>query len=161
MIERILFPTDLGLYSQYVLHHVLTLAEKYGAQVHVIHVVEPIGIYAESVMNTYLSSAEMLALKHQGQCDVFSSIRAQVVDALHAEFIDLEFNFKQLHDVQVVSGDPEIEILKRAEALKVDLIVMGSHTKQDANPNILGSVASKVMQLSNTPIYLVPTRKKR
>ncbi|MEZ5512155.1 MAG: universal stress protein [Gammaproteobacteria bacterium] len=59
--------------------------------------------------------------------------------------------------MQVVGGEPAQVILEQAEHINADLIVMGTHGGRSTSQTPIGSVASKVMQLSRIPIYLVPT----
>ncbi len=55
-LRSILYATDLGLYAPYVLQHALSLAKAFGAELHVVHAVEPMGLFAESVLQTYLDA---------------------------------------------------------------------------------------------------------
>ena len=45
MIRSMLYATDLGLYAPYVMQHALALARTFKADLYVIHVVEPIGLF--------------------------------------------------------------------------------------------------------------------
>ena len=56
MIRSILYATDLGLYAPYVLQHALSLTRAYNAELYVVHVVEPLGLFAESVLQTLTPS---------------------------------------------------------------------------------------------------------
>ena len=56
MIRTILYATDLGLYAPYVLQHAVSLAQAYKAELYVVHAVEPMGLFAESVLQSYLTA---------------------------------------------------------------------------------------------------------
>ena len=56
MIRSILYATDLGLYAPYVLQHALSLTRAYSAELYVVHAVEPMGLFADSVLQTYLGA---------------------------------------------------------------------------------------------------------
>ena len=79
MIRSILYATDLGLYAPYVLQHALSLARAYGAQLYVIHAVEPLGLFAESVLQTYLDDDTLKELRAKGLGTVMSSIEQRVL----------------------------------------------------------------------------------
>ena len=57
MIRSILYATDLGLYAPYVLQHALALTRAFNASLYVVHAVEPMGLFAESVLQTYLDDS--------------------------------------------------------------------------------------------------------
>jgi len=52
VIRSILYATDLGLYASYVLQHALALTRSFRADLYVVHAVEPMGLFAESVLQT-------------------------------------------------------------------------------------------------------------
>ncbi|HEY2380370.1 MAG TPA: universal stress protein [Terriglobia bacterium] len=51
-------------------------------------------------------------------------------------------------------GSPYAEILKRAEAWKADLIVIGSHGMTGADGILLGSVTAKVIRYAHSPVLV-------
>jgi nucleotide-binding universal stress UspA family protein len=55
--------------------------------------------------------------------------------------------------VEVAEGNPAGEILSRAHALGVGLVVVGSHGPSRAGP--LGSVSSAVLRLADRPVLIV------
>lgn len=54
MIRSMLFATDLGVYAPFVMQHALALARTFNAELYVIHAVEPMGQFAESLLQSYL-----------------------------------------------------------------------------------------------------------
>ncbi|MDX5371024.1 MAG: universal stress protein, partial [Pseudomonadaceae bacterium] len=63
MLRSILYATDLGLYAPYVLQHALALTRAFRAELHVVHAVEPMGLFAESVLQTYLDEGRLQELR--------------------------------------------------------------------------------------------------
>ena len=59
----------------------------------------------------------------------------------------------------VKEGDLAETILKTAEELHSDIIVIGSHSQKWLENILLGSVSEKVLQASSIPLFIVPTRK--
>jgi len=60
---------------------------------------------------------------------------------------------------EVVEGDPAAEILRKADELGADLVVMGTHGKGVLEHAFLGSVAEKVLQRIKIPILTIPIPK--
>ena len=58
--------------------------------------------------------------------------------------------------VRVVQGDPPLVILGEAQQLGVDLLVLGSHSHGTDMDIPLGRTASRLVQLAEVPVYLVP-----
>jgi len=67
MIGSMLYATDLGLYAPYVMQHALALARTFKADLYVIHVVEPIGLFAESVLHSYLDEQSLNEWRSEGR----------------------------------------------------------------------------------------------
>jgi nucleotide-binding universal stress UspA family protein len=162
MLKTILYATDLGLYGPFLLEHVCELARRHDAQVHVVHAIEPIGLFADALLKTYIPDTVKSELQQGGIESVRDAIRLQVKHAFEDDFIDFEGNRDWIADVHVLDGTPADVILREAERLSVDLIVLGTHGGGSHNASTaLGSVANKVLQLARVPVFLVPTSTSR
>lgn len=157
MLRTILYATDLGLFGPFILEHVSELARRHQAQVTVVHAIEPVSVFADALLATYVPKESMSALREHGYDAVMATIRARVRQAFQEDFMDFNGSADWIADVQVVGGDPAQVILDQADQIHADLIVMGRHGGRSASQIALGSVASKVLQLSRIPVYLVPT----
>lgn len=153
MVKRILYATDLGLYGPYLMKKVAELASGTGAVVDVLHVVEPMGVFAESIVNTYLDEKDQQYLREQGMDEVLERIRLQVVDAIQADYDNSEI---AIDDVIVEQGDAAVTIMAQAQLRQADIIAMGSHGQQAYRGGLIGSVVAKVLQMSPIPVYMVP-----
>lgn len=156
MIKTILFASDMGAYTSFLLHHVNILAEQNNARIVVLHVVEPPGSAAEAMVRACLPQEQQNVFHVAGMSQLMGQIKSRIVDMLEDEFIDGQAGLSRIDEVKVVSGQPADAILEHAKSCHADLIVMGSHTNSGNNPGLLGSVTAKVMQLSRVPIYMVP-----
>ncbi len=76
VISRILYPSDLGLYGRHVLNHVMCLAGRHEARVRVVHAVEPMGVFADTVLDTYIPEELIHELRVDGQHEVMAAILA-------------------------------------------------------------------------------------
>ena len=77
-----------------------------------------------------------------------SSLLQNLVDDLRAQNLDVKSH--------LVWGNPNREILDKAQSEKVDLIVMGTHGRTGLPHVIMGSVAEKTIRLSPVPVLTVP-----
>jgi nucleotide-binding universal stress UspA family protein len=156
MLSSILYATDLGLYAPYVLQHALSLAKAFQSELHVVHAVEPLGLFAESVLNTYLDEKTLQELRSKGLTTVMASIEQRVLEGFRDEMGEAQQDMQIVRSVRVVQGDPAQVILDEARKLGVDLLVVGSHSHGAAHEIPLGRTAARLLQMSETPVYLVP-----
>jgi len=155
MIKNILYGTDLGLYAPYLMQHVMSLAAQHKAKVQAVHAVEPMGIFAESILSSYIPSDEVVELRKQGFGNVMDRIRHQVENAFADEFSEYKYDLALIKGIEVISGKPADVILDAAKRGTADLIVIGSCSQPSETPT-LGSVANRVLSSSPIPVFLVP-----
>lgn len=156
MIRTILYATDLGLYAPYVLQHALSLARAYSAEVYVVHAVEPLGLFAESVLQTYLDEETLKEMRTNGLTNVMGSIEQRVMEGFRDELGEARQDAELIRSVRVVQGDAPMVILDEAKRLDVDIIVAGSHSHGEGLNTPLGRTAARLVQLAEVPVYLVP-----
>jgi nucleotide-binding universal stress UspA family protein len=156
MIRSMLYATDLGLYAPYVLQHALALARTFKAELYVIHVVEPMGLFAESVLQSYLGEDVLKTLHSEGVNNVIESIESRVLDGFREELGEGNQDLELIRTVRVVQGDPSKVILDQAQKLAVDLVVVGSHSHGAQGDTPIGRTAARVLQLCEVPVYMVP-----
>lgn len=156
MIRSILYATDLGLYAPYVLQHALALSRAFDAKLYVIHAVEPMGLFAESVLQTYLDEERLKELRLNGLSTVMASIEQRVLEGFRDEVGESCQDLERISAVRVVQGDPPLVILDEVQQLGVDMLVLGSHSHGTDMDIPLGRTASRLVQLAEVPIYMVP-----
>lgn len=156
MIRSMLYATDLGVYAPYVLQHALALARSFKADLYVIHAVEPMGRFAESVLQSYLDARSFRALNDGGVTQVMANIEQRVLQSFREDLCDVVQDLALIRAVRVRQGDPAQVILDQVAQLGVDLLVVGSRSGHSAATHSIGRTAHRVLQLSTTPVYLVP-----
>ncbi len=85
MIHSMLYATDLGLYAPLVMQHALALARTFNADLYVVHAVEPMGLFAESVLQSYLDEQALNEFHSQGLNTVIANIEQRVLDSFREE----------------------------------------------------------------------------
>lgn len=160
MIKTILFATDLGAFTSHSLLHVESLARQFNAQIGIVHAVPPIGEFAAAVVRSHCSDQvkkEVLQTSHiKG---LLEALREQIFEHLARDPGGEAGLLGLVKDVVVLPGQPAAVILREAERMKADLIVVGSHSAEALDGRLLGSVATKVLQLAKVPVFMVPMMK--
>jgi nucleotide-binding universal stress UspA family protein len=141
-IRRILHPTDFSKNSQLAIPYVRHFADQYGAEVHVLHVLEPVvsttdftwaGLnYAELEQRRLASARE--ALQRLLEESAFSGL--QIVQAIERG---------KSHDV----------IRSYVEEHGVDLVILATHGHTGLTHLLLGSTAEMVVRTVTCPVLTV------
>ena len=111
MIRSMLYATDLGLYAPFVMQHALELARTFNADLHVVHAVEPMGLFAESVLQSYLDEQSLNEFHRQGLNTVMANIEQRVLDSFREELGEGMQDLTLIQSVRVLQGDPSQVIL--------------------------------------------------
>jgi universal stress protein A len=139
-LEKILVPTDFSTHSDQALQWGASLAERYGAQMLLLHVIPQ----AVEEVSMHGSEGEQRIM----------DLEAKVEGQLHEIAIaDLEERLPV--EVKVAVGKPTEEILRVAREVGVDLIVMGTHGYSELHQLLLGSTAKTVFHNAPCPVFMV------
>jgi nucleotide-binding universal stress UspA family protein/quercetin dioxygenase-like cupin family protein len=128
-IHTILHPTDLSTGSGFAFQMACSLAKDYNARLVLLHVVPP--------------------------------VTAPLLSESPPEPLEKRFPWPQAADPkvrvehQVVEGNAPEEILRLAENIHCDLIVMGTQGRTGLNRWLAGSVAEEVLRKSTCPVLAV------
>jgi universal stress protein A len=136
-ISRILVPVDFSEFSRKALSYAFGMAAQFGAEVTLVHVVEPF-IYP---------TEWMLPLP---QTD-FVAARKAILEEMKA----LAAKFPTTGEPIVVEGRPSQEIVRIAKARNVDLIIIGTHGYSGLKHVLIGSVAEHVVRQAPCPVLTV------
>jgi len=131
-IEKIILATDFSETSEEAGFHAMLLAQTYNAELKALHVFEPrpLGIPYHK-------------LKKDGQIDEDPEKTRQRGKTMLKELAD---SFHVKADTIFAEGDPGHEIVRVAEELNADLIVLGTHGYTGWKRFALGSVAELVVR---------------
>ncbi len=147
-IKTILFPTDFTEASVKVLPYATYLADKLGAKLMVLFVVEELSKYA----NFYVPHSALDNL----EAELMESARKKM-----ESFVEDYFEGFPV-ETMIRRGDVPEEIIKVAEEKGIDLIVMGTHGRKGLEKVLLGSVAERVVKGAPCPVMTVnPYRVKK
>jgi nucleotide-binding universal stress UspA family protein len=150
-MNTILFATGLGPNAPKVFSYALSLAERYGGEVTVVNAIEPMNPTGRAMIDTILAAGQADEMRRKTEHEVHEllSMRLEEFCAKHAK------SRSHISEVRVTEGRPEEAILRVADEISADVIVMGSHAHSKVSDIILGSTAQRVMQRSTIPVLLV------
>ena len=141
-LKTILATTDFSGESLTGVRYAMNLAEKLGANVALLHVVEPV---------SRLSGMESVVLA-RGDSEVLALARAQL-----AALAKREGKADVIVTPTVRTGKPFHEITAAARKHAADLIVIATHGHTGLNHLLLGSTAERVVRHAACPVLTVPT----
>lgn len=139
MYETILVPTDGSEQASAAVPHALDLAEKYGATVHALCVVDRAATRqlaparAESTLESMIERADHVTREIEERAEEAG------VDCVPA----------------VEDGAPDDVILKYIDAHDVDLVVIGGRKRSAAGKLLFGSVTQSVALHADVPVTIV------
>jgi len=143
MFKRILVPIDFSEPSDAALDHARTLATRFGASLHLLHV-------AEDPYRAFYS-AEVFVPEIEGLRDsILEDATRRMKDRLRATERD-----EGAVTVSAIIGTPAGSIVEYAGGNDIDLIVMGTHGRGGMSHLFVGSVAERVVRMAPCPVLTV------
>ena len=142
-VNKVLWPTDFSSSAEKALPFVTDLTQKYGAEIHVLYVIEDIahheswyGDFDKSKVDKLMEWADKSEKKRLEQvCEKY-------------------LNSCPLYIKHIAVGDPAQEILRLIDKEGIDLVVMASNGQK--GDYSFGSVTEKVLKNSPVPVTTIP-----
>ncbi len=140
--KNILIATDFSDLSGEAFTYSLSIAKKYGARLHILHIVDT-AAHAAGFYLPHLS---------------FEKIGKDMTDA--AEKMLSKHYIRELHgfdnyDCTVLSGAPHEEIVKYGSTHEIDLVVMGCFGRTGIDRIVFGSTTERVMRALHCPVLAI------
>ncbi len=158
-IQTILYATDLSKNSAYAFRYAVNTAQKHDAEIHLLHVIEPLSPQEEALVLVYVEKAEIDRRRKDAKDNLRQRIKERLKQFAERELTDDPSTLKRVVGTHVVEGDPATEILNMADKLDSDIIIMGTHGKGVLSHAFLGSVSEKVLRRIRKPVFIIPLPK--
>jgi len=155
-IKEILYATDLSENSAYAFRYAVNSAQQHGAKIHILHVLEEI---KTNILAAYYELEKLQEMREKGKEEIKVRIQKRLETFCQRELMKDPECRDLIASTEVVEGDPTTEILRKADELGVDLVVMGTHGKGLLEHAFLGSVAEKVLHRIKIPVLTIPIPK--
>jgi universal stress protein A len=139
-ISRILVPSDFSPASDNAFNYALRLAEEFGAELILIHVLEP------------ALSPSFAAIPGAA---VFSEAEFELAESNLHEWIDSAKERDVAATLTMRSGLATHEIVEAAKEHDVDLIVIATHGRTGWKHFCIGSTAERVVRAAPCPVLVV------
>jgi len=143
-INNILLPTDFSDCADSALTQAIDLAERFGATLHILHVVNELDPDWYGLTN---AQERATALREEIQDQALKRLHELAPDEPHRDVetvVSLQLSFD-------VAGT----INEYVDEREVDLIVMGTHGRQGLERLMLGNVADKLIRHAPCPVLTV------
>jgi nucleotide-binding universal stress UspA family protein len=142
-IKRILVPTDFDICSSATVRYAAELAEKFGAELVLLNVVQDLALaMPDAVMPTPVPAPVITELMEASKTGLANLVTAENLSRLNPK-------------LEVRVGSPAGEIVSAANDLKVDLVCIGTHGRGGIAHFLLGSVAEKVVRQAPCPVLTI------
>ena len=144
--KKILCAIDFSEYSEYALRYATAFTKISGGTIDCVHVADMSFAVDGAVDGVYVSSADvqrsLQAIKESAQEELEHFVRKE-------HFLGVELT-PHLRD-----GHAADEIVKLAEEIDADLLILATHGKSGLERMVFGSTCDKVLRLSKTPVLAV------
>ena len=137
----ILAAVDRSDRSEYVVREAAALADAFGSDLHVLHVLS-VGEFVDLERTSVKSTNEVLDMDEVR--NVAANIAAEAAKELDRD-----------HDSVGLVGDAEDEIVRYAEELDAEYIVMSPRKRSPTGKALFGSVAQSVIISASCPVVTV------
>ena len=147
-LKKVLWPTDFSSNAQKALPYITSLTMKYGAEIHMLYVIED--------MVQHLS---WYGEFDTAQVDKLMEWAKKSAEGRLNQICDKYLEGCPLYIKHIAVGDPAQEILKLINKEKIDLVVMA--TQGEKGLFRFGSVTEKVLKRSPVPVTTIPVNREK
>ena len=142
-LKKILLPTDFSDNSHVAVAYACALAEQFGGELHVLH-----------VMQDLLTMIPEPGMAFPPPGDYMLELKASAEAAL-AKVPDAKWSAGRKVVRIARQGTPFLEIVRYAKEEEMDLIVLGTHGRSGLAHVLMGSVAERVVRKAPCPVLTV------
>jgi len=155
-IKKILYATDLSPNSAYVFRYAMNSAIKHDADIIILHVFERIPGASTGMLDFYLDEAQRKKLFEEKVSDTMERIKKRVKLFCEKELKDDPGGAGKVKSIEVCEGFAPEVILRKADELDCDAIVLGTHGKGMVANTFLGSTSKRVLRRTRKPVFIIP-----
>jgi len=155
-IKKTLYATDLSKNSVYAFRYAMNLAEKYDAEIVILHVIEPIPPMVKHYVKGFVDEINWdEKVKYQQEMAI-ERIKKRLEEFCKRETQDVPQCLTLVSTILVRPGHPVEEILKTVDEEQCNLTILGTHGKGFLKQTFLGSVARSVLDRARKPVFIIP-----
>jgi nucleotide-binding universal stress UspA family protein len=155
-LEKILVAKDLSKDSSNVVRYALELGRRFHAQVYVLHVMPTVDASVLNMVALTMGADKLAKFNATNEAELAEKTRDQLHNLIAKETELIEEEIVHPPKIEVHHGDAAPMILKVADRLNADMIILGSHSKGKLHYAFLGSVAEKILRKTHRTVVIVP-----
>lgn len=142
-LKRIVLPTDFSENARQAGRYAVALAERFGAELHLLHVMQDlVAVAPEPGLMAPITSDAIVERTH-------------AAEQLLAKLPEPDWGSPASVVRATRVGPPFLEIVRYARETDADLIVLGTHGRSGLAHILMGSVAERVVRKAPCPVLTV------
>jgi len=157
-VKKIVYASDIEEGSRPAFRAAVSMAGHYDAEITFLHVIEPLSASAKNLLKTMMNDESLNEMHQESVNNLKNKLVERIERFCSSELDDNE----KMRDDQVIprveEGVAEKVILRVADEINADLIVMGTRTHSSVEQFFLGSTANRVMQRTKRPVLIIPLK---
>ena len=156
-IRKILYTTDMSENSRRAFDYTVSLAEKYDAEIVILHVIELLSSSTQMQVSTYLGSETWEKIQQENEQKLFADTRTHLKAFCEQSTAAGTIGCPLDKNIIVRKGIPMETILEASKSIDADLIVMGTHGYGLVRDALMGGTVRHVLRRSLIPVLVVPS----
>ena len=158
-INKILYASDIDKGSRPAFRAAMSLCGRYDSEITYLHVIEPLPSSAQNLLKGLVDTADVEDMYQKSLVDLKTKMEKRI-----SQFFEDEVEFHNFLDSNKVNscieeGTAWETIIKVADEIDADVIVMGTRTHSSVGQFFSGSTANKVMLHTKRPLLIIPLAK--
>ncbi len=154
--KTILVTTDLSPNAEHAFKHAVMLALQSKGNIHLLHVVPEVDASFRSYVSAVMGQGQLEKFEKDHEVEAREEIKNELDHLAKTELTNIPEALDRFVGTIVIHDDPVTGILKTADAIQADAIVMATHGKGALEYTFLGSVTEKVLRKSKRPVLAIP-----
>lgn len=155
-INKILYASDIEKGSRPAFRAAMSLCGKYESEVTYLHILEPLSSSAQTLINSLVDTKDVEGIYQKSLVNLKTKIEERI-----SLFFEQEIEFHDILDISKIKSRIEEgvaweTIIKVADEIDADVIVMGTRTHSAMGQFFSGSTANKVMLNTKRPLLIIP-----
>ncbi len=141
-VRKVLFPVDLAGSSYRIASRARSIADRFGAELHLVYVLEALDGYSTFFV-PHLS------------LDLMETEGMALAERHLEEFAEKYFEDRPRVKLAVFRGDPVEQIRKYVESEKIDMVIVATHNRLPLERAIFGDTAKHIARSSPVPVMVI------
>ena len=154
-IKKIFYATDLSENARHSFGYAASLANSYGAGITMLHVLEDVSAYQDSLVINVIGEQKWDELRKNKEQVVLDTIRERLEKFCEDVSRELPACPFITDDIIVKIGNPVEEILQEVDASGSDIVVMGTRGHGIIADAMMGSTSRRVLRRCKKPVLVV------